>query len=149
MTPYVNDPDFVLHVGDALDVLGTLPDESVHCVVTSPPYWGLRDYGTGSWDGGDDGCDHASANPSAEHEANRQRAKDKGYQGHGGWEGRASRSDGKSVCKCGARRVDHQLGLEPSPDCGKRGLFRLRSDLTVEQREFVARRLAGVESPDA
>src|SRR5215813_8757835 len=22
-----------------------LPDESVHCVVTSPPYWGLRDYG--------------------------------------------------------------------------------------------------------
>lgn len=31
--------------GDALEVLATLPDESVHCVVTSPPYWGLRDYG--------------------------------------------------------------------------------------------------------
>jgi DNA modification methylase len=31
--------------GDCRDVLGTLPDESVHCVVTSPPYWGLRDYG--------------------------------------------------------------------------------------------------------
>jgi DNA modification methylase len=31
--------------GDALEVLKTLPDESVHCVVTSPPYWGLRDYG--------------------------------------------------------------------------------------------------------
>ena len=30
--------------GDALEVLRTLPDESVHCVVTSPPYWGLRDY---------------------------------------------------------------------------------------------------------
>jgi len=26
-------------------MLKTLPDESVHCVVTSPPYWGLRDYG--------------------------------------------------------------------------------------------------------
>jgi len=31
--------------GDCRDVLRTLPDESVHCVVTSPPYWGLRDYG--------------------------------------------------------------------------------------------------------
>jgi DNA modification methylase len=34
-----------LYQGDWLDVLRTLPDESVHCVVTSPPYWGLRDYG--------------------------------------------------------------------------------------------------------
>ena len=31
--------------GDALDMLRTLPDKSVHCCVTSPPYWGLRDYG--------------------------------------------------------------------------------------------------------
>ena len=32
--------------GDALSVLRTLPDASVQCCVTSPPYWGLRDYGT-------------------------------------------------------------------------------------------------------
>ena len=32
-------------VGDCLERLRTLPDASVHCVVTSPPYWGLRDYG--------------------------------------------------------------------------------------------------------
>lgn len=32
-------------VGDCLEVLRTLPDSSVHCCVTSPPYWGLRDYG--------------------------------------------------------------------------------------------------------
>jgi DNA modification methylase len=32
--------------GDALTELKKLPDESVHCCVTSPPYWGLRDYGT-------------------------------------------------------------------------------------------------------
>lgn len=31
--------------GDSLAVLRTLPDESVNCCVTSPPYWGLRDYG--------------------------------------------------------------------------------------------------------
>ncbi len=32
--------------GDALAVLRSLPAESIDCVVTSPPYWGLRDYGT-------------------------------------------------------------------------------------------------------
>lgn len=31
--------------GDALSMLRTLPDDSVHCCVTSPPYFGLRDYG--------------------------------------------------------------------------------------------------------
>lgn len=34
-----------IRVGDCLDVLRTLPDESVQCCVTSPPYFGLRDYG--------------------------------------------------------------------------------------------------------
>jgi DNA modification methylase len=33
-----------IHIGDCRNVLRTLPDESVHCVMTSPPYWGLRDY---------------------------------------------------------------------------------------------------------
>ena len=32
--------------GHVLDVLRTLPADSVQCVVTSPPYWGLRAYGT-------------------------------------------------------------------------------------------------------
>lgn len=31
--------------GDCREVLRALPAESVHCCVTSPPYWGLRDYG--------------------------------------------------------------------------------------------------------
>lgn len=34
-------------IGDCRDVLKSLPDESVQCCVTSPPYWGLRDYGVG------------------------------------------------------------------------------------------------------
>lgn len=34
----------VLFEGDALTVLRRLPENSVQCVVTSPPYWGLRDY---------------------------------------------------------------------------------------------------------
>lgn len=36
---------YALHVGDCLETLRTLPDAAAHCVVTSPPYWGLRDYG--------------------------------------------------------------------------------------------------------
>ena len=35
------------YVGDCRELLKQLPDESVHCCVTSPPYWGLRDYGHG------------------------------------------------------------------------------------------------------
>jgi hypothetical protein len=31
--------------GDCIEGMRTLPDASVHCCVTSPPYWGLRDYG--------------------------------------------------------------------------------------------------------
>jgi len=31
--------------GDVIDCLRSLPDACVQCVVTSPPYWGLRDYG--------------------------------------------------------------------------------------------------------
>ena len=36
--------DTIIH-GDSLEQLRTLPDESVQCCITSPPYWGLRDYG--------------------------------------------------------------------------------------------------------
>jgi DNA modification methylase len=32
-------------IGDAREQLKLLPSESVHCIVTSPPYFGLRDYG--------------------------------------------------------------------------------------------------------
>jgi len=32
-------------LGNAPDVLMELPDKSINCCVTSPPYWGLRDYG--------------------------------------------------------------------------------------------------------
>lgn len=50
---------FEIRTGHVLEQLRTLPDESVHCIVTSPPYWGLRDYGTEPqiW-GGDPACSH-------------------------------------------------------------------------------------------
>src|SRR6266550_1090714 len=33
--------------GDSLEVLKTLPNDFVDCIITSPPYWGLRNYGAG------------------------------------------------------------------------------------------------------
>ena len=94
---------------DVLDGLAQLDDGSVQTCVTSPPYWGLRDYGTGEWEGGDAECDHKQ-----------------GRNGSGRADGivddRAQRNrDGvaaltSGVCaKCGARRVDRQLGLERTP----------------------------------
>lgn len=37
----------LLMLGDALDVLKELPDSSIDCVITSPPYWGKREYDNG------------------------------------------------------------------------------------------------------
>lgn len=48
----------VILTGDTRQELAKIPDETVQCVVTSPPYWGLRDYGTAQWEGGDAECDH-------------------------------------------------------------------------------------------
>ena len=41
----MTDPWLDVRIGDCREVLDTLPEQSVHCCVTSPPYWGLRDYG--------------------------------------------------------------------------------------------------------
>lgn len=43
--PYYADDSVTLWHGDSLEVLRDLPDASVDCCVTSPPYFGLRDYG--------------------------------------------------------------------------------------------------------
>lgn len=46
MTPYYTDEQVTLYHGDALDVATQLGPAAVDCIVTSPPYFGLRDYGT-------------------------------------------------------------------------------------------------------
>ncbi|WP_280201770.1 DNA-methyltransferase [Nocardia cyriacigeorgica] len=45
MTPYYSDDSVTLYLGDALAVAKRLPDGGADCIVTSPPYFGLRDYG--------------------------------------------------------------------------------------------------------
>ncbi|WP_057465651.1 site-specific DNA-methyltransferase [Pseudovibrio sp. POLY-S9] len=44
-TLHIGDLPCEIRLGDVLDRLREMPDNSVDCVVTSPPYWGLRDYG--------------------------------------------------------------------------------------------------------
>lgn len=88
--------------GDAMEQLRTLPSESVHCCVTSPPYWGLRDYGTATWEGGKEGCDHTGVRLSGPN--------DKSASNRG-----SSRDPIRHDCKCGAKRIDSQLGLERTP----------------------------------
>lgn len=107
MKPYLDDGDVRLYVGDARDVLAGLPEKSVHAVLTSPPFYGLRDYGTGTWEGGDPACDHA---PPAD--ASRQ-----GSTLEGGKASlQASHAYRESCARCGAVRVDRQIGLESTPD---------------------------------
>lgn len=108
MTPYLQDPDVTIWQGDALEVLREMPDESVDCCVTSPPYWGLRDYQTGEWDGGDPDCDHLV----------REDARTESSTLGGGKATTGHQREGfKDRCpRCGATRVDRQLGLESSPD---------------------------------
>jgi len=45
MTPYYDHAGITIYHGDVRSVLPSLPEQSVQCCVTSPPYWGLRDYG--------------------------------------------------------------------------------------------------------
>ena len=108
-----------LYLGDALEVVRALPDCSVHCCVTSPPYWGLRDYGTAKWEGGDPACDHKQESPRERDFANRRgETKANGFAGTSctSWSTRDVTVKARRNCrKCGALRIDSQLGLEPTP----------------------------------
>jgi len=94
--------------GDVIEKLKELESESVQCIVTSPPYWGLRDYGTAEWVGGYEYCNHYRDN----------KISDSCNTGHKGMVdigvGDAIYTD---ICKkCGAIRKDKQLGLEETPE---------------------------------
>jgi DNA modification methylase len=109
-------------VGDCRAKLKQLPADSIHCVITSPPYYGLRDYGTATWSGGKAKCDHKpSVNTRTairKSGLTQKRAvlkdgvrdlKSNAYMGN------ATSAHYKDKCgKCGAVRTDDQIGLEAS-----------------------------------
>jgi len=97
--------------GNSLNI--PLVNQSVNCCVTSPPYYGLRDYGTAKLEGGSPDCDH-KGKPMATHAGFNER-----------YFGKPSIVDKqgevlefyKDACaKCGAIRIDSQIGLEQTPD---------------------------------
>lgn len=106
MKPFYEEDGITILEGDCVKILPTLPDQCVNCCVTSPPYWGLRDYGTAIWEGGEASCSHQNAH-SLQGQTG-QRA-DRTFTG--------SQNFYQGVCaKCGARRIDSQIGLEPTPE---------------------------------
>ena len=96
---------------DALEAAKLLPDQCVDCIVTSPPYYGLRDYGTTTWVGGDPACDHKGAPMRTRANINQNSGTGKDKKNANLYEPQ------KNICnKCGAIRIDHQIGLEESPE---------------------------------
>jgi site-specific DNA-methyltransferase (adenine-specific) len=104
-----------IYHGDALSVLKTLPSESIDCICTSPPYYGLRSYNTEGqiWDGLED-CEHEwgekilhSGNKSGKHGPNSTiGAKEAQYE--------SRKHEGSQFCsKCNAWKGE--LGTEPTP----------------------------------
>ena len=100
--------------GDAMEVLASLESESVHLCVTSPPYWGLRDYGTGHWEGGSADCGHKAAKLKSRYDYPMPASAQVGT--HKGMKAGTDAPRWKDECPCGARRIDNQLGLEPTPE---------------------------------
>lgn len=95
--------------GDCLEELAKLPDQSVHCCVTSPPYYGLRDYQTAVWQGGDANCNHKKDRING--------AASSTLQGGKSTTNHQQEASYKNKCeKCGAVRIDRQLGLEETPE---------------------------------
>lgn len=96
--------------GNCLETLKKLPDESIDCIVTSPPYWGLRNYGTATWEGGDPKCTHEKAKIKSRYDYSLSENSIQDVDRVGSDAPRY-----KDECPtCGAKKVDFQLGLEPT-----------------------------------
>jgi DNA modification methylase len=93
-----------IKIGDCREKLKELPSHYFNTVITSPPYWGLRDYGTGEWTGGSKNCSHIAG--KSRNDAEREFGT-----------GETLNVQYRHVCKdCGAVRKDAQIGMEESPE---------------------------------
>lgn len=96
-----------------------IKDEVVQAVITSPPYWGLRDYGTGHWEGGVPFSDKPEGTPACSHSDGYE----KGREDYGvndypsiGYAKKVKTAGfgARTSCSCGAVWVDPAIGLEDS-----------------------------------
>jgi len=96
--------------GNCQDTLKEFAPKSARTCVTSPPYYGLRDYGTATWIGGDPNCNHRRDSKVKPENCNT------GHKNHDEMYG-VGDAIYKTVCpKCGAIRQDSQIGLEETPE---------------------------------
>src|SRR3990172_583118 len=113
LTPYWQDSHSTILQGDAREALRGLPERSVHACITSPPYWGLRDYGLEPVVWGGDGCPHEWGEEII---GRSQSGSLDGSTLDGAPPGKERRPEWSSAfCRrCGAWKGS--LGLEPTPE---------------------------------
>lgn len=97
-----------LYLGNCATQLKLMRSCWFHTVITSPPYYGLRDYGTANYEGGDPNHSHDRVLP-------------RNGRGGSGSPGKQTANAFPSdlpakVCSCGAKLVDEQIGLEETPE---------------------------------
>ena len=99
-----------IEFGDCRDTMRRWKEQGIKAqtCVTSPPYYGLRDYGTAKWDGGDADCEHSISMPTKWNDPKRGSVLRPETAHRGG--------SSTNCHKCGATRVDSQLGLEETPE---------------------------------
>jgi DNA modification methylase len=111
--------------GDCVQSLRALPEKIVHTCVTSPPYFGLRDYQTGKWEGGEpdcahmeyDGMDSINTSSTLGYSPGGKERGEKRAIGENNTTAERTKRQFRTICgKCGSRRVDAQIGLEQTPD---------------------------------
>ena len=152
MQLYFQDKHASFYFGDARN-LDMIPDESVDCVLTSPPYWGKRSYGDETvaiW-GGETGCQHIwtdAGRITVGSNVNIRGAGEilnpVGIIKKVGEKDRQQKVKAGSFCSlCGCWRGS--LGLEPTYDCnqhGQKGMLELRPDLNGDEVVYVLEELA-------
>lgn len=94
----------VIEFGDCRTIMKKWIDEGVkvQTCITSPPYYGLRDYGTATWIGGDSNCEHEGTSIG----------NNRNFLDEGGRLGNKKSLSYGDCIKCGAIRQDQQIGLE-------------------------------------
>lgn len=101
----------ILLEGDVSEQLATVPEGVAQCSVTSPPYWGLRDYGHRKWIGGDSTCTHPELHEHAPlHKGQVEQTKWARAEGAG----KGQNATTHTCVRCGAWYG--QIGLEPTPE---------------------------------
>ena len=100
-----------IEFGDCRETMRKWKEQGIKAqtCITSPPYYGLRDYGTAKWEGGNADCEHSISMPTKWNDPKRGTSVLRPETAH--------RGGSSTHChKCGATRIDAQLGLEETPE---------------------------------